>query len=402
MSDGRDGRRTSTRVLTLVGHAAIFVFGVVMALIGAVVPVLSERVALDLGAIGTMFLAMNGAMLAASLTLGLLVDRVGVRPPLAAGAWLVATGLVLVALASTPLLLLVGAASLGAGGGALNGAANMLVADLHAAPAHKAAALNRLGVSFGVGALLMPFSVGTIVAAVGLTDLLTGAAVLCAAFGGAILAVTFPPPQQPQGWPLAQVSTYVRQPVVIGLAVLLFFQSGNEFLLGGYISSRLTRDFGVAIPTASLWLAGFWACIMASRTGMSRLLAVTSSSSVVRGSAVGAAVACLLLATATSPLVAGVAALLAGLALAPIFPTTLGVAGAHHPEQTGAVFGLLFTVALTGGMTMPWLAGHLAATAGLPAVFVLAAVNFLMVAACMQYVRMRTSAVQRSTVERSR
>lgn len=30
-----------------------------------------------------------------------------------------------------------------------------------------------------------------------------------------------------------------------------------------------------------------------------------------------------------------------------------------------------------GGMTMPWLAGHLAASAGLRAVFVLAALNFV-------------------------
>jgi fucose permease len=69
-----------------------------------------------------------------------------------------------------------------------------------------------------------------------------------------------------------------------------------------------------------------------------------------------------------------------GLALAGIFPTVLGIAGARYPGHSGTVFGILFTVALTGGMTLPWLAGHLAAWAGLRVVFVLVAANFVAVA----------------------
>lgn len=385
MTDGSATAALPARALTRIAHAGILVFGIVMALVGAVVPVVSQRIALDLGTIGTLFLTMNGAMLAASLTLGMVVDRVGLRVPLAAGAWLVGGGLVLVGLAKSPALLFAGVAALGAGGGALNGAANILVADLHAGPAEKGAALNRLGVYFGIGALLVPFTVGTVMATIGLSGVLTSAAVLCAVLGGVALGVHFPAARQRHGWPLARVGTYARQPAVVGLAVLLFFQSGNEFLLGGYISSLLTRDFGVSIAGASLWLAGFWACIMMSRLGMSRLLRHVRGASVVMSSAAVAALACLLLATAPTSLVAGVAALLAGLALAPIFPTVLGEAGARYPEQTGAVFGLLFTVALTGGMTLPWLAGHLASAAGMPAVFLLATANSVMVIVLMYY-----------------
>ncbi len=374
-------------MLTPIAHAAMLTFGVVMALVGAVVPVVTQRIALDLGTIGTLFLAMNGAMLAASLALGMVVDRVGLRAPLATGAGLVGTGLLLVAMASSPALLVIGVAALGAGGGALNGAANILVADLHAGSADKAAALNRLGVYFGIGALLVPLTVGTVMAALGLATLLVGAAALCVTLALVALGATFPVARQRHGWPLARVGTFAREPVILGLALLLFFQSGNEFLLGGYVSSLLTRELGVSIPGASLWLAGFWAAIMVSRLGASRLLGHVDGASVVMVGAAGAALACLLLATAPTGMVAGAAALLAGVSLAPIFPTVLGQAGARFPEQTGAVFGLLFTVALTGGMTMPWVAGHLASAAGLPAVFVLALVNFVMVAACMHYAR---------------
>ena len=37
-------------------------------------------------------------------------------------------------------------------------------------------------------------------------------------------------------------------------------------------------------------------------------------------------------------------------------------------------------VALSGGMTMPWVAGHLAEASGVGAVFVLAAANFIAIA----------------------
>jgi fucose permease len=58
----------------------------------------------------------------------------------------------------------------------------------------------------------------------------------------------------------------------------------------------------------------------------------------------------------------------------------LGLAGARFPAHSGTVFGILFTVALAGGMTIPWMAGHLADAAGLRWVFVLAAINFVAVA----------------------
>ena len=114
--------------------------------------------------IGRLFLAMNAAMLAASLALGVVVDRHGLRTPMAVGALLVAGGLLIVAHAASTQALLSGVIALGAGGGALNGAANILVADLHQDERRKSVALNRLGVFFGIGAVVMPFSVSFLTA----------------------------------------------------------------------------------------------------------------------------------------------------------------------------------------------------------------------------------------------
>ncbi len=354
----------------------MFVFGIVMALVGAVVPALSERLAVTLADVGTLFLVMNFAMLVASLLLGLAVNRIGLKPPLAIGAWLVAAALVWIAVAGSLGALLLAVACLGLGGGLLNGGTNTLVADLHDDERRKGAALNRLGVFFGFGALALPFLLGTLTSRFGVPVLLQAAAVPCALAGLAALLLQFPPPRQVHGWPLASVGRFARMPVVRALALLLFFQSGNEFLLGGYISSLLTQDLHVSVQVASYWLAAFWASIMLARLALSRLLLHTSGATVVLTSALVAGGGVLLMAAAPSTAVAAAGIVLTGVALAGIFPTVLGLASGRFRDQSGTVFGLLFTVALSGGMTMPWVAGHLAEAAGIRWVFVLAAAAF--------------------------
>jgi fucose permease len=49
---------------------------------------------------------------------------------------------------------------------------------------------------------------------------------------------------------------------------------------------------------------------------------------------------------------------LIGLSYGPIFPTTLAIAGDRYPERAGTVFGLLFSIALMGGMLFPWTVGQ--------------------------------------------
>jgi fucose permease len=69
--------------------------------------------------------------------------------------------------------------------------------------------------------------------------------------------------------------------------------------------------------------------------------------------------------------------LISGLALAGIYPTVLGLAGNAFSRHSGTVFGILFTVALIGGMSLPWAAGQLASAYTLRAVFVLVAASFV-------------------------
>ena len=148
--------------------AGMFLFGIAAALLGATLPLLSERLEIGLGRVGTLFLVMNACMLASSFALGALQDRFGMKPPLVAGPLVVGAALLVVAGAESYAQLLLAVALLGVGGSALNGASNALVADLHEDPAAKSAALNRVGLFFGFGALFIPFAIGLLLRAAGL------------------------------------------------------------------------------------------------------------------------------------------------------------------------------------------------------------------------------------------
>jgi fucose permease len=367
--------------LDAVARAGMCVFGIVIALFGAVMPVLLDRLSLRLADVGLVFLVTNGAMLAASVIVGPAMDRVGMKAPLVFGALLVACALVAVAHAPTLGTLLAAAAALGFGGGTLNAGTNTLVADLYDDPGAKASALNRLGAFYGLGALLLPASVGALLSRVGLLALMGTAAALCAVIAATAVALAFPAPKQARGLPVAQVLRFLGAPLVPLLAGLLFFESGNEFLLGGYFSTFATGALGMSVERASYLLAGYWAAITLSRLTLSRIVLSAGAYPVLLGGAVVASGGAIAVATAQDGTLTTIGMLVTGLALAGIFPTVLGLAAGAFPSHSGTVFGILFTVALTGGMVLPWLAGHLAAAAGLRAVFVMAAGSFLAVAA---------------------
>ena len=98
-------------------------------------------------------------------------------------------------------------------------------------------------------------------------------------------------------------------------------------------------------------------------------------------SATASAVVTALLVTASGPPLAVAMTVALGATLAGIFPAVLGVAGSRFPAHSGTVFGILFTMALSGGMTLPWVTGQAAAAWGLRKALGLVVLQFLAVVA---------------------
>jgi fucose permease len=351
--------------LSAAAYSGIFGFGVVMALLGAILPVYVNRPEFDLSKAGSLFAAMNGAMLVTTLLLGPALDRFGIRPALLLAPVAVGVAVVWIAYARSTTALILGVMLLGAGGGALNQATNKLIADLHDDPHRKNAALNVLGVFFGIGALFIPFCIGSLLPALGIRRILVGAAGVILVPVVLAAALRFPRPRQETSAGWKEMGHLLRQPLVLTLAFLLFFQSGNEFSIGGYLSSYLTRELGGSLALASNALAGYWGALMLARLVLGRILLRLRGEILIRSSALAVATCLILLTTVHSAAVAAGLSVLLGASMAAIFPTVLGIAGGRYRHCSGTVFGILIGIALLGGMTVPWIAGRLAAAHGI-------------------------------------
>src|SRR5277367_2111591 len=134
---------------------AIFVYGMISAMLGTILPDLSDRFRLSPSQNGTIAFAQALGLIIASLGVGPLLDNEGKKLGLMIG--LAFISIALFALPRSPgfrgILLLM--FLLGVGGGILVTAANALVSDV--GEAHRGVALNLVNLFFGLGGLATPF-----------------------------------------------------------------------------------------------------------------------------------------------------------------------------------------------------------------------------------------------------
>lgn len=350
--------------------AGMFMFGLVLALLGTLfgLPEMRDRLRLDLGQQGDLFLLLYLGILPANLASGPTIDRFGHRPVLLASSLLVMLALVGFATATGFAPAAFAAILLGAGAGGLNTATTALISDLY--EDERASMLSFLGIFFGIGALLIPFLAASLEAYFTVVELLLLAAGLAAACLLAYAVLHFPPARHKGSVSIFEALRVARNPGVLLFAFVLLCQSGIEGAVSGWTSSYLNSR-GVN-PTISTWvLTGYWAGIMAGRGLAGVLLRIFSNGQVLVASGLGSLAGLIVLLAASSVPVLAACAVFLGLVFASIFPAVLGMAGDRYPQSAGSVFALLFSVAVFGGMSFPWAIGHIGEAFGLRAGLVL-------------------------------
>jgi fucose permease len=103
---------------------------------------------------------------------------------------------------------------------------------------------------------------------------------------------------------------------------------------------------------------------MAGRLVVAQLLKSVRKEQLVFASGMGALLGAALLLSNRSEIMLGLGVLVLGLSYAGVFPTTLAVAGDDYQKFAGTVFGLIFAIALLGGMSFPWLVGQVSQSWG--------------------------------------
>jgi fucose permease len=331
-------------VLILAAIFAIFVYGMIAAMLGTILPELSERFHLSPSQNGTIASAQALGLILASLGVGPLLDNEGDKLGMVLG--LVFISVALFALPRSPgfrtiLLLLF---LLGVGGGTLVTAANSLVSDVGAA--HRATALNLVNLFFGLGGLATPFIAANLFKRnwVRLCNTIAFLAVTTLA----IEMLTQMPGPTGTGFILADAGPVLGRPVLFLIGLFLFLYIGCEVGMWNWLVRHLIAQGIPESRALNILSLGFALGLLIGRAGILPILSHVPAITVTLIGSVAMAVTTFLALRTNKPAAAAVLVFLSGISMAPVFPTTIAIVGDAFPRMTSTAIGFVITCGWTG------------------------------------------------------
>jgi FHS family glucose/mannose:H+ symporter-like MFS transporter len=352
------------RSVLAAAYLGMLIFGIVLTTLGAVLPSVIERFGIDKAAAGTLFLLMSFGILAGSLVFGPLVDRYGYKWLLLASAALIFVGLEGIAFASSMGALRAAVLLIGFGGGVINGGVNALVAD-SSAVGERGAAISLLGVFFGIGAVGVPFALGMLLEVSSYTAIIAGVGVVVLGALTFIAVTQFPTPKQAQGFPIAEGARLLRDPVLLLFGLMLFLESGVELTVGGWTATFFRDELRVTGERALVFLSLYWLGMTLARLVLGALLRRTAPVRTLLACIGVALVGSFLMLGSRGLAPAATGVFLLGVGFAATFPVILGFVGDRYAHLSGTAFSIVFVIALTGGMVLPYVTGVLGERYGL-------------------------------------
>ncbi len=350
--DGLDARTART------AFAGFFLAGLLMSLLGAILPAWGYTLRSDFSAAGRHFFAMAAGILVSVSLSNRIVPRRGASFALALGSGIACAALFYLAAVSPPAasgwrsvgLFLLGVAS----GMLLNGL-------FHAVSPHyrhnPAATVNIAGALFVLGGLAAAlfvagaFYVYTVASTVFLLALVPGF------FTVAFSRRAFPHRAGPRevNWRVALED--FRSPSAVLFALLLFVQSGNEWSLAGWLAIFLIHRIGANPASALLLLALYWFSLLAGRVTAQAFLPRISHARMLLPSVLAAMFGCLILSFTNNWFGAVLGVLSVGGGFATIYPLVVEKIGIRFPYFHPTLFNGIFSLAMAGGLLAPWTLG---------------------------------------------
>ena len=344
-------------MLIIAAILSILVYGVIAALLGTVMPNFTAMFGLTGEQNGNIAFAQGLGLVIASLLVGPLIDTRGKKTALLGGLTLVTIALAGLPSAGgfTQLMLLYFV--LGLGGGIIVTGANALASDV--SESRRASTLNFLNLFFGLGGLLTPFLAA---------NLLNGDTAKLCYFGAGLGAIALvanivakiPPPSGERGFKMSEIGIILSRPVLYLLALFLFLYIACEVGVWNWLASYLISrniDKAKALNILSL---GFALGLLVGRVVVSRILIKISSITVTLAAAGLMAITTYMMLQSSDATMAGIAVFCAGLAMAPVFPTTLAMVADAFPRGTATAMGIVMTCGWLGLMVSSPIIGAVA------------------------------------------
>jgi len=341
----------------------MFIFGIVLITLGSILPSVTAKFALDEISTGSLVSLLPFGILAGSLIFGPIVDHYGYKSLLIICSLLILIGLQGIAFANTFFMLQISVLMIGFGGGVINGGTNALVSDISSES--RGANLSLLGVFFGVGALGMPtilgvlskaFSYQTIISAIGFFIIIP---ILF------FILIKFPIPKQPQGLPIKQGLSLIKESTLILIGFVLFFQSGMEGIVNNWTTSYMLDVVNVKSEDALFALTFFVLGMTITRLLLGTLFKKISPKMILTLSILTTLLGCLLMIFGSDLSLTTIGLFFNGCGLAANFPLMMGFVGEIYFKITGTAFSVVLVIALIGNIILNYLVGIISHSYGI-------------------------------------
>jgi fucose permease len=326
-------------VLITAATLAIFVYGLIAPILGALLPTYN----LTPDQQGSLATAQALGLVVASLSAGPVIDLKGSKMALLTGLILIVLSLVAAPNAGGYGGLMVVYFVLGVGGGIVVTGANTLVGAVE--PTRRGSALNFLNLFFGLGGIITTY-VGS--GSVAPATLCYSIAALTAIALIVNAAAKMPSPSGEARFRPNEVPTLLSRPTLLLLSLFLFLYVACEVGVWNWLKTYLiTVNFDPA--TAGRVVSyGFAFGILVGRVVVSRLLIKTPALTVILTAAVLMAITTYAMLTLSSTTAITIAVFCAGLSMAPVFPTTLAIVGDTFQRGTATAMGIVITCGWLG------------------------------------------------------
>jgi len=332
-------------VLIFAAIVATFVYGMIAAMLGTILPDLSDRFQLTPRQNGIIAFAQALGLIIASLAVGPLLDDEGKKAGLMLGLAFISFALFALPRSSGFRSVVVLLFFLGVGGGIVVTGANALISDV--SETHRASALNLVNLFFGLGGLATPFISAHVFARKWVRLCYTVAVLTVITFG--IQAVTkMPPPTGAGRFILADAGPVLGRPLLFLLGLFLFLYVSCEVGVWNWLTRHLIAQ---GIPESSalnILSLGFALGLLIGRVVVSPILVHVSAINVLLAASITMTVTTFIMLRTRKPAVAFALVFLGGLSMAPVFPTTLAIVGDAFPRMTGTAIGFVITCGWVG------------------------------------------------------
>jgi fucose permease len=332
-------------VIIFAAILAIFVYGMIAAMLGTILPELSERFHLTPKQNGTIATVQALGLIIASLGVGPLLDTQGDKAGLILGLGSIAAALFLLPRAKGYGNILLLLFLLGMGGGIVVTGANALANG--ASGSQSAVVLNLVNLFFGLGGLATPFIAANIFKRNWVRLCYTVAGLTVAALAVQVFA-KMPAPAGNAQFLLAQVGPILGKPVIFMLGLFLFLYITCEVGVWNWLPRHLIAQGIPESRALNILSLGFALGLLIGRVAISPVLAHAPAIEVTLGASIAMAVTTFLMLQTNKPGMAFALVFIAGLSMAPVFPTTLAITGQAFPQMTGTALGFVITCGWVG------------------------------------------------------